>query len=76
MKHEEQQNSKRGREREREKKHDRNGFETPYGGGFNGTMEESGFQMSDFPDGDWLYKVSVILTQDLQEVIRLSNTRT
>ncbi|KAG0592789.1 hypothetical protein KC19_1G280900 [Ceratodon purpureus] len=60
MKHEEQQNSKRGREREREKKHDRNGFETPYGGGFNGSMEEAGFQMSDFPDGDWLYKLDEV----------------
>ena len=75
MKHEEQQNSKRGREREREKKHDRNGFETPSGGGFKGSMEESGFQMSDFPDGAWLYKVSLMTTQDLQEVMQLSNTR-
>lgn len=75
MKHEEQQSNKRGREREREKKHDRNGFETPYGGGFNGSMEESGFQMSDFPDSDWLYKVSLLPTQVLQEVMQLSNTR-
>uniref|UniRef100_A0A7I4EG20 Protease Do-like PDZ domain-containing protein n=1 Tax=Physcomitrium patens TaxID=3218 RepID=A0A7I4EG20_PHYPA len=51
LKHEEQQNSKR---KEREKKHDRNGFEAPLSGGFNGSMEDSGFQM---PDADWLYKL-------------------
>lgn len=63
MKHEEQQSNKRGREREREKKHDRNGFEAPFSGGFNSNMEDSSFQMSDFPDGDWLYKVSLMPTQ-------------
>jgi len=67
MKHEEQQSNKRGREREREsKKHDRNGFEAPFSGGFNSSMEGSGFQLSDFPDGDWLYKVSQLMpTQEV-----------
>lgn len=59
MKHEEQQSNKRGgREREREKKHDRNGFEAaPFSGGFNSNMEDPSFQMSDFSGSDWLYKL-------------------
>lgn len=45
--------------REREKKHDRSGFETPFSGGYSTSTnkEEQEFQMSDYSDSDWLYKV-------------------
>ena len=45
--------------REREKEHDRSGFETPFSGGYSTSTnkEEHEFQMSDYSYSDWLYKV-------------------